>query len=701
VKTPRSRGGAKTGASVVSNKYAAREVRLSSHTGSEMTAFKPDETARRVWIVFGVACFLALFAAQYTRVANANSLTWDECNHLYAGYMSWTHKDFGLNPEHPPLAKLVATVPLLSMRLHMPALLDRSYEMEAFLGGKDFLFRNDANAMTFRGRMAASLITLLLVVFVFLAAREFFGTGAGFLALGLMAFDPTVLAHGAVVTTDAAQSCFLLASVYAFYRWVQAPSAWRLTAVGIAAGLGLASKHSTILLFPMLAELACVEVVRSPKPELGKRALRAAGAVAAIGLIAAGILWAFYGFRYTARGEGRTLAPSLETSLRRVPSRTQAAVIGEIAELRLLPESYLFGLTDVLAKSKGYHSYLFGRSYPTGVWYYFPVGMVIKSSLTFLILLGVVIWAIAARRFRQWREIFYLTIPPAIYMAFSMAGGMNIGIRHMLPVYAFLFVLIGGAVWQLAQRNRRWLYVAIGLFVFQAISVTRAYPAYVSYANEAVGGPMKVHEYMSDSSADWAQQLKSVKRYLDARGVKSCWFLYFAEGVIDYSYYGIPCRALPAADSLWAREPANAPPAVDGPVLISAAVLSGFEFGPGPLNPYEQFRTMRPAAAIDYGVFVYEGHFEIPLAAALSHEQKANDLLNERKIPEALAESRRALAYAPDSVGVNATVARVLDAAGQRSEARPYYEKALALAKTVEPEFQGVWIRRLESRLRE
>jgi hypothetical protein len=231
--------------------------------------------------------------------------------------------------------------------------------------------------------------------------------------------------------------------------------------------------------------------------------------------------------------------------------------------------------------------------------------------------------------------------------------------------------------------------------------VTRAYPAYVSYANEAVGGPVKVHEYMTDSSADWAQQLKSVKRYLDVRGVKSCWFLYFAEGVIDYSYYGIPCKALPTADALWIHEPADAPPAVDGPVLISAAVLSGFEFGPGPLNPYEQFRTMRPAAAVDYGVFVYEGHFEIPMAAALSHEQKAGDLLEERKILEALAEARQALAFAPDSVAVNATLAGVLDAAGRRAEARPYYEKALTLAKTVEPSFQDGWIAGLEKRLAE
>jgi tetratricopeptide (TPR) repeat protein len=245
------------------------------------------------------------------------------------------------------------------------------------------------------------------------------------------------------------------------------------------------------------------------------------------------------------------------------------------------------------------------------------------------------------------------------------------------------------------------LYAAVALFVFQAVSVSRVYPAYVAYANEAVGGPMKVHEYMTDSSVDWAQQLKSVKRYLDTRGVKSCWFLYFAEGVIDYSYYGIPCKPLPTADSLWAQERADAPPAVDGPVLISASVLSGYEFGPGRLNPYEQFRTMRPAAAIDYGVFVYEGHFEIPRAAALSHEQKAGDLLEEGRIPEALAEARQALAFEPDSVSINATLARVLDAARQRAEARPYYAKALALAKTVEPYFQEGWISRLEHRLQE
>jgi hypothetical protein len=661
---------------------------------------------RRLLTIGGLICFLALFAFQYSRIADANSLTWDEGNHIYAGYMSWMHKDFGLNPEHPPLVKLVATLPLLGMQLKMPPLLDRRYETEAFLGGKDFIYKNDANTIAYRARMAAVLFTLLLATVVFLTAREFFGTAAGFLALGLMAFDPTVLAHGGVVTTDSAQSCFLLATVYAFYRYWNSPTLWRLVAVGAAAGLAFASKHSTILLVPMLGLLAVLELVRRPKAgsedagrSIGKRVLRTVGALVAMSGIAVGILWAFYCFRYEARGEGRKLSPALEVSIGGIPSKTQAAVVGEMAKLRLLPESYLFGLSDVLAKSVGYHSFLFGKSYPTGLWYYFPVGMLIKSTLTFLILLGALVWAVATRRFDKWREILYLTIPPVVYMAASIAGGMNIGIRHMLPVYVFLFVSIGGAVWSVVRNNRKALYGAIALLIFQAISVSRVYPAYVSYANEAVGGPMMVHQYMTDSSADWAQQMKSVKRYLDARGIKNCWFAYFGEGVLDYTYYGIPCKALPTADSLGVGEPANAPSAIDGPVLISAGVLSGFEFGPGPLNPYERFRTMKPDDAIDYGVFVFNGHFEIPLAGALSHGQKADFLLQEKKVPEALAEARQALALAPDSVSVNATVAGVLDGAGQRAEARPYYEKALALAKTVEPDFQEEWIARLEKRL--
>ncbi|HUA61553.1 MAG TPA: glycosyltransferase family 39 protein [Verrucomicrobiae bacterium] len=667
---------------------------------------KPDGVPRRLITIGGLFAFLAVFAFQYSRIADANSLTWDEGDHIYAGYMSWMHRDFGLNPEHPPMVKLVSALPLLGMQLKMPPLLNRRYEQEAFLGGKDFIFKNDANTIVYRARMAAMLFTLLLAALVFLTARDFFGTGAGFLALALMAFDPTVLAHGAVVTTDSAQACFMLATVYTFYRYWKSPGLWRLVAVGAAAGLALASKHSTILLVPAIGLLAVWELIRRPQPgaaearaPIGRHVLRTLGGLVAMSVIAVGILWGFYGFRYAARAEGRKLSPSLEVNIQNVPSKFQGAVLTKVATLHLLPESYIFGLSDVLAKSKGYHSFLFGKSYPTGIWYYFPVGMLLKSTLTFLLLFGALVWALVTGRFRPWREILYLTILPAVYMAFSMAGGMNIGIRHMLPVYVFLFVLISGAVWAIVRNNRKALYVVIALLVFQAISVSRVYPAYVAYANEAVGGPMRIHEYMTDSSVDWAQQMKSVKRYLDAHEIRNCWFAYFAEGVLDYSYYGIPCQPLPTADSMWAGEPANAPPSIDGPVLISAGILSGYEFGPGLLNPYEQFRAMKPDGQIDYGVFVFNGHFEIPLAAALSHSQKAGLLLAEKKVPEALDEARQAVALGPMSVSVNTTMARALEADGQSAEALAYYQTALRLARTVEPAFQEGRAAALEKRL--
>ncbi len=172
----------------------------------------------------GVACFL-LVLVQYALTARANSATWDEGDHIYSGYMMWKHADFGRNPEHPPLVKLLATIPVASPALeNAAALQDQFFKRDALIGGKEFLFKNDADQILFRARMAASLLSLLMMVLVFLAAREMFGTAAGFIALGLLAFDPTVLAHGAVVTTDMGLSCFVFASIYAFYRYVKAPS---------------------------------------------------------------------------------------------------------------------------------------------------------------------------------------------------------------------------------------------------------------------------------------------------------------------------------------------------------------------------------------------------------------------------------------------------------------------------------------------
>ena len=153
-----------------------------------------------------------------------------------------------------------------------------------------------------------------------------------------------------------------------------------------------------------------------------------------------------------------------------------------------------------------------------------------------------------------------------------------------------------------------------------------AFPNYIPYANELWGGPSQTHKYLTDSNSDWGQQLKSVKQYLDQRGVKECWFVYFAEGVAEPSYYGIPCKPLPTINTLWLNVPIDVPTSINGPVLISASNLSGVEFGPGSLDPYGQFKLLTPTAVIDRGVFVFDGKFDMPLAAAISKVQKAQNL---------------------------------------------------------------------------
>jgi hypothetical protein len=674
----------------------------------EPVQIEPVQIGRRAWTVVCVASLLLALFLQLAFSVHRNSITWDEDDHIFAGYMSWKQADFGLNPEHPPLVKLIAAIPLLNMPLNVPVVQDRTFKHEAFLDGKDFLFKNNADAILFRARMAVSFFTLLLALLVFLAAQEMFGTGAGFIALALLAFDPNLLAHGAVVSTDAGLSCFMFAAVYAFYRYVKMPSAWRLIVVGLATGLALAAKHTGILLFPMLLLLAVAEVVRGKRtsdiqgglqPSAAKRARQLAIALIVVSAMAVTILWGAYGFRYQARAEGRQMNPTLNEFVQGLSRPHEVRLLQTVARFHLLPESYIYGLADVRIMSDFYTSFLLGKVYPHGVWFYFPVAFAIKSSLSFLLFLLITIWAIASRRLTAWREIIFLTIPPIFHLAVAMSAGMNIGVRHILPMYLFLSVLIGGAFWRLIQRNRSWAYVVVALLIFQAFSTSRAFPAYIAYANELWGGPAHVHELLSDSNSDWGQQLNDVRRYLDHHNIKDCWFIYFAEGVVDARYYGIPCRQLPTMDSLWMEEPLDAPPAIDGTVLVSAGDLSGFEFGAGPLNPYEQFKSLPPTAVIDYGVFVYNGHFEIPLAASISHSQKAQWLLESHQLPQALAEAQQAVALTPDAAKSNALLGDVLSAMGRTNEARASYEKALTLAKTIEPDFQIGLAEELERKL--
>ena len=661
---------------------------------------------KNLFEIIGVGILLIILALQLFCSVRGTSQTWDEANHIYAGYQSLTRRDFGLNPEHPPLVKFIAASPLLSLPLATATLEDRYFKEAAFLGGKDFLYNNDADKILIRARMAAATLTVLLAIVVYFGTREMFGKGAAFIALALLTFDPNLLAHGALVTTDAGLACFMFASVYAFYRYVKAPSVLRLAIAGVAVGLTLAVKHTGFLIFPTLLVLAITEAVRyaiysktetSPdKPS--RRILKLAGSLVAITIISLMILWTFYGFRYAARPDVLQLNPTLAEYVQGLEPH-ESWVISKMAQWKLLPESYLYGLVDVRLTANYYTSFVLGKVYAHGVWFYFPLAFLIKSTLGFLALLLIALAAIVTRKLNHAREILFLIIPTIIYLLVAVTVGMNIGVRHIIIVYVFLSVLIAGGAWALIQRNRKWAYVVGVLLLLHAVSSLRTFPTYIAYSNEAWGGPSHTYKYLTDSNSDWGQQLKSLKTYLDQRGVKDCWFVYFAAGVVDTNYYGIPCKPLPTITTLWLNQEMDIPPSIDGTVVVSASNLSSVEFGPGSLDPYRQFKTMTPTAVIDYGVFVFDGHFEMPLASALGRIQKAHNFLGAKQLQEALTEAQAAVTLAPDSVQAQLVLGDVLREMGQAEQARVAYQKALELAKTIEPDFQIRSVPEIEQRL--
>ncbi len=658
----------------------------------------------RAWTIVAVLSLLLMMAAEIVFSVRGESLSWDEGDHIFAGYMSLKTHDYGLNPEHPPLAKMVAALPLLPLALRVPPLQGRYFKIESYLDGREMIFRNGpgdggrytADSIIFRARMCVTVFVLLLALVTFLAGREMFGTAAGLVAMTLVAFEPTLLTNGPFVTTDTTVSCMFLASIYSLYRWVKAPGLLRLLTVGLAGGLALAAKHSAILLLPMLVVLLagelvvrCISLRRSTSGvarlrACGLYAFKLFGGLAAISALAILVLWAFYGFRYAARPAGLHLDPDLATSAQGLkPYEAQGILF--FARYHLLPESYLYGLADVRQMGNGMPTYILGKVYGHGVWFYFPVAMAIKLTLGMIGLLGIAAAALLTGRFRLTREIGYLVVPSAIYLAVVIASPLNIGIRHVLPTLAFLILLAAGGACAMARNNKRLRYAVAALVIAHCLSSLMAFPTYIAYANEAWGGPSQTHRYLTDSNTDWGQQLKAVKTYVDQHNVHECWFAYFVAPFIMPSDYGIPCQLLPNADTGWTGMEIEVPPVVHGPVFISYSDLVGYEFGAEKLNPYQDFIARKPDAVIQNGVAVYNGDFCIPMAQAISHVHKAWRLRRSKDLSGALQEAETAVSIDPQFIDAQRALGRMLQDRGRNAEAAIHYNQALVIARTMDP----------------
>jgi hypothetical protein len=655
------------------------------------------------WAVYVAILLLAWLALELCLAGRRQSATYDEANHIFAGYRYWMCSDFASNFETPPLVKLVSTFPLIFQRVSVPVALCGSThstisDLNDLIDGNAFLYSNDADSILFRTRLFASLFTIVLAALLFESAYVMFGVGPALIALTIFAFEPNILAHGFLVTTDMGLACCLYAAVYAFYLYLERGTKSRLVMAGIMAGAALTAKHSGLIVFPMLLTLALAELLDGKMPTSAGRSwttnrfVSTAGAVVFVALIAYVTLWAFYGFRFAAQPHA--------TEMSYVPHSGDNSVVKLLTNLflgslraHLLPEAYLFGFKHVIAiSSRGGFSPIFvlGKTYPTGKWFYFPAVLLIKSTLGFLFLLLLATLALIHAPGKHRRALSMLTIPPLLFLILCLPARLNIGIRHVLPVYPFFIVFASAGAWELC-KYRGGKYIVGSLIVLHAVSSLVSFPNYIPYSNEIFGGSTRTYQVLSDSNVDWGQSIKSIKNYVRKNDVKDCWVAYFLSAPPDY--YQIGCRFLPAA---YASHDDMSGPDVEGTLLIGTSEL----LGPEELNPYAQFRYAAPVANIDGTVLVFRGRFHLPLAFALAQINRARVFSEDGHAAEAVDAARKAVGLAPDFFLSHAELARSLMAANRLEDARREFLSALSLAGSHHAEYNQYDLVQIETELR-
>jgi hypothetical protein len=662
----------------------------------------------RYGVAVAVVVLLLTMVVEVGLSTRQQSPSWDEGDHIYAGYMNWMNGEYTLNPEHPPLVKLVATLPLVPLDLKTAPRQGRYFKDEAYFGGRELIFRNDpkyggkysSDTLLFRVHMAALTFGVLLAGTLFFAGQEMFGTAAGLIALALLVFDPSILANAPYVTTDTGAACGFFATVYTFYRFVKQMTWKRAAVCGLVLGLALAAKHSTIVLFPLLTMLAAGEIaVRWKKSGKLPTILikNTAIGLGIIGAIALFVLWGMYSFRFHMHPSGVSMAP-LNVEVRPLSAPMRWFILF-CAHYHLLPESYLFGLVDVQGVGEAWPTYYMGKVYAHGIWYYFPTVLAVKWTVGTLATIALAIWVFASGKIRQTREILFLAFPAAFYLAIAMAGPLNMGERHILPIFPFIFVLLGAAGAWLMKRSKQWAIAIIFLVAAHAAESLSAFPNYIPFGNALWGGPANTHKYFSDAAVDWAQQLKWTKQWLDEHNIKECSIVYFAAPFLMPSDYDIPCKLLPTFDTNYIQE-IEVPQVVKGPILISYGDLGGYEFGTWVRNPYEMFNRRKPDAVIMNSIAVFYGDYAIPDATAMAYIRRATRAMKSDPAA-ALSAARTAVSLVPNGFDANRALGDALAANSDLEGAKAAYRVVMGRLPEMEPSAQQRWRPMLERRMAE
>jgi Dolichyl-phosphate-mannose-protein mannosyltransferase len=524
--------------------------------------------------------FLIVFLAQGVFFIGANSPTYDEAMHLAAGYSYLAKRDFRLEPQNPPLIKEFLALPLFLQR-SFPFNPDAQHwrNGDGYSIGQDLLYRSTlpADRILFLSRIPNLFLGGILIALIGWWAYRVWGIHAGILAMALAALEPNLIVHSSLITTDLGATLLIFLTVYILWEYLNAPKWWLLAATGISTGMTLASKFSAILLIPMIVSIIGLSFVLESEAR----------------------------FLPHLQRYGRPRQKFLEVFILFLLTLFFASLVIPLAYLFQGIQPWLLGLRQFLALAEeGQLAFFLGEYSYQGWWSYFMIAFLIKTPVGTLILIAssLIFWRAGSALGRR-EAIFLLTPVVLVFVALSQAR-VNIGLRHILPVYPFLLVLASRLA--TVRFRRGWLaQFLIGVAVLStAISSFRIAPHQLAYFNEFVGGPEQGYRYLSDSNLDWGQDLKGVKAYMDKENLPIIYLSYF--GTAPPAYYGIRYQYVPGAWPLEWPPPTDKVPET-APRKILAVSVYNLQDVSNPYNPlFRWLWTRLPLAKIGYSIFVYD-----------------------------------------------------------------------------------------------
>lgn len=495
-------------------------------------------------IIFSSLLFVAMFLLMFFSM-RGDSGTVDEVAHIPSGYSYVKYFDFRLNPEHPPLAKALAGVPLAFMNLE-GLQKDWSWtEINQWESGWYFLYEagNDPAQVLFWARIPMVLLTLFLGFFVFKWAYELYGRKVALVVLAMFAFYPDILAHGHLVTTDIAAALGYVIAIYAFDKMLSKKTLKTIVWAGIAFGIAQLLKFSSFLLFGifliMILGKAWIERDKNNYWKLVWEYFKGYFWMCVISLIIVWIVYIPFVWNTSGEIEHKVIELNLTDDPKTLILRNALHALENNPVTRALGH-YLLGVIMVFVRvAGGNKTFIMGHLSDKSISWFFPVAYLIKTPLPILIM---TLWSLvllfvfrAKNKLDAWQNWLFLT-PIVVYWAFTLKGSLNIGIRHLMPTVPFVLLFIGKQMHRYFKKdNIKTIqgFVVGVLLVWLVVGTVSYFPQYIGYFNETVPRSER-YNYLNDSSLDWGQDLLRLKEYVDDNDIEAIKVDYFGGSVPSY-----------------------------------------------------------------------------------------------------------------------------------------------------------------------